>query len=178
MPDRQTIEEMLEVLEGRFFGKYRGRVVDNADPTGRGRLRVVVPAVLGEEEVWAMPCVPYAGDQVGFYALPEADVGVWVEFEAGDPSYPIWVGCFWQDGQVPQADSDPNVKFIRTGKVTLRIDDDAGEIEISTEGGSTLKITGTEMELKAQSINHEAGGKKTALTPASFDVADGAFTVV
>src|SRR5690606_2312186 len=70
-----------------YFGKYRGTVVDNADPVKRGRLRVVVPAVLSSTPVWAMPCVPYAGPKLGFYAMPETGTGVWVEFEAGDPSY-------------------------------------------------------------------------------------------
>ena len=44
---------------------------------------------------WAMPCVPVAGIQIGMFALPMIGSGVWVEFEQGDPDYPIWVGCFW-----------------------------------------------------------------------------------
>lgn len=28
-------------------------------------------------------------------ALPIIGSGVWVEFEQGNPKYPIWVGCFW-----------------------------------------------------------------------------------
>jgi uncharacterized protein involved in type VI secretion and phage assembly len=29
------------------------------------------------------------------FALPMIGSGVWVEFEQGDPSQPIWTGCFW-----------------------------------------------------------------------------------
>src|SRR5690606_19991990 len=93
--------DLLDFVASHFFGKYRGLVVDNADPTDRGRLQVKVPAVLGDEAVWALPCVPYAGAGVGFYALPEAGTAIWVEFEAGDPSFPVWTGCFWGDGELP-----------------------------------------------------------------------------
>ena len=48
-----------------------------------------------------MPCVPYAGPNVGFAFLPEVGSGVWIEFEGGDVSYPIWVGGYWREGEVP-----------------------------------------------------------------------------
>ena len=67
-----------------------------------GRVQVSVPAVLGDGRLsWAMPCVPYAGSQVGFFAIPPVGANVWVEFEGGDPDYPIWSGCFWGTGEVP-----------------------------------------------------------------------------
>jgi uncharacterized protein involved in type VI secretion and phage assembly len=81
---------------GKFYGKYRGMVLNNVDPMQMGRLMVQVPDVtsLGPAS-WAMPCVPVAGIQNGMMALPMIGSGVWVEFEHGDPDYPIWVGCFW-----------------------------------------------------------------------------------
>jgi uncharacterized protein involved in type VI secretion and phage assembly len=172
------MDEMYEMAEGRFFGKYRGKVVENRDPTARGRLQVVVPAVMGEEPVWALPCVPYAGAGVGFFALPEAGTGVWVEFEAGDPSYPIWTGCFWGDGDIPAADAEPTIKFWRTEKLTLRIDDSVGELVIENDSGSVIRLTPTEISQESQQINNKAGGKETALTAVAFDVANGAFRVV
>src|SRR5215510_10895257 len=102
MQNPYQMRDMLDVLHTRYYGKYRGQVTDNNDPTGRGRIEVLVPAVMGNEPVWALPCVPYAGKDVGFYAIPKVDAGVWVEFEAGDPSHPIWVGCYWGDGQAPK----------------------------------------------------------------------------
>ena len=48
-----------------------------------------------------MPCAPFAGSGVGFFALPPVGANVWVEFEGGDPDYPIWSGCFWGAGEVP-----------------------------------------------------------------------------
>jgi uncharacterized protein involved in type VI secretion and phage assembly len=80
----------------RFFGKYRGIVIDNIDPLQTGRLMVRVPDVSNmPPSAWAMPCLPFAGVQNGFYAVPEIGSAVWVEFEQGNPDYPIWVGCFW-----------------------------------------------------------------------------------
>jgi hypothetical protein len=80
----------------KYYGKYRGLVLNNVDPMGKGRLLVQVPDVLGlSTSSWAMPCVPVAGIQTGHYVVPLIGAGVWIEFEGGNPDYPIWVGGFW-----------------------------------------------------------------------------------
>ena len=80
----------------KYYGKYRGMVISNIDPLQQGRLMVQVPDVGGLiPGTWAMPCVPIAGIQNGMFALPIPGSGVWVEFEQGDPDFPIWVGGFW-----------------------------------------------------------------------------------
>ena len=83
--------------EGRkYFGKYRGVVLENADPMQMGRILAMVPDVSSLLPTsWCMPCVPGAGLQAGLLAIPSIGAGVWVEFEQGDPDYPIWTGCFW-----------------------------------------------------------------------------------
>lgn len=178
MAREDVSRDVAEFLQRRFFGKYRGIVKENEDETGRGRLQVIVPAVMGDQPVWAMPCVPYAGNGVGFFALPAKETGVWVEFEAGDPSFPIWVGCFWADGQIPDNDAVPTVKFIRTEKLTIRIDDEEGAIEIETAGGASLRMTGTDIVQKATRVTRESrNGKKTVLDSTGLDVHDGAFSV-
>lgn len=84
---------------GSYYGKYRGTVLINVDPEQRGRLMLNVPDVLGAiPSSWAEPCVPLAGPTgppMGVYLVPPIGAGVWVEFEHGDPSYPIWTGCRW-----------------------------------------------------------------------------------
>ena len=84
---------------GSYYGKYRGTVVNNVDPMQLGRLLVQVPDVLGlVPSSWAVPCTPLAGPTgppMGVYLVPPIGAGVWVEFERGDPNYPIWTGCRW-----------------------------------------------------------------------------------
>lgn len=143
MEKYNMMRDMAEVMEGRFFGKYRGIVQSNQDPTQRGRLEVLVPAVMDQEPVWAMPCVPYGGNNMGIYTMPEPGTGVWVEFEAGDPSYPIWVGCFWGDDEVPQNNRNvaatPPVKMIRTQQgLIVTLDDQQQMISLSDKNGNNL----------------------------------------
>lgn len=119
----------------QFWGKYRGTVIDNEDPLMLGRLQVSVPQVLGEVLAsWAMPCVPYAGPQVGFCMAPPVGGAVWVEFEGGDPDYPIWAGCFWREGERPEPACLPTMRLIQTDCGLLALNDLPGE------GGFTLRV--------------------------------------
>jgi hypothetical protein len=80
----------------KYYGKYRGTVVNNIDPEQRGRIQAIIPDVLGLiPSSWAMPCVPIAGKQEGIFVIPQIGAGVWMEFEQGESDYPIWVGGFW-----------------------------------------------------------------------------------
>jgi uncharacterized protein involved in type VI secretion and phage assembly len=136
----------------RFYGKYRGKVVDNIDPKQLGCIRVSVPAVLGTgTQSWAYPCVPYAGLQTGFFAIPPIGANVWVEFEAGDPDHPIWSGCFWGLGEVPALGliSPPPIAHIAmqtTLQNSLLISDapgPAGGILLKTSTGAMISISET-----------------------------------
>jgi hypothetical protein len=82
--------------EQKFYGKYRGTVINNIDPLQMGRILAIVPDVSNVmPSSWAMPCLPIAGKQEGFFCVPQIGAGVWIEFEQGDADYPIWVGGFW-----------------------------------------------------------------------------------
>lgn len=86
----------------QFFGKYRGKVAATKDPLHLGRVQVQVPAIFGAERTsWALPCTPYAGKDIGFFTIPPVGANIWVEFEGGDPDYPIWSGCFWGEDELP-----------------------------------------------------------------------------
>jgi uncharacterized protein involved in type VI secretion and phage assembly len=79
-----------------LYGKYRGTVIDSADPNRLGRVKVSVPSVMAQNQAeWAMPCVPYSAGGPGKQKLPPAGTAVWVEFEGGNSARPVWVGCFW-----------------------------------------------------------------------------------
>lgn len=146
MDVEKVVADLVQKLERRFYGKYRGFVRENSDPYHLGRLKLTVPSVLGPEVVtgWAMPCVPYGGHgNNGFLYVPEVGAGVWVEFEEGDLEFPIWAGTFWSgpggvsewpklndtDGNEHENQQDPPTrKIIKTQKGhTLQFEDAADE---------------------------------------------------
>jgi hypothetical protein len=132
----------------RYFGKYRGSVANNLDPQGQGRVQVKVPAVLGDiDQAWAMPCSPYAGPGVGLFMIPPVGANLWVEFEGGDPEYPIWSGGFWDINQAPMPAPGPQqlaAKIIKTESVTLTLNDLPGL------GGVTLEVSSPAVETPAK----------------------------
>ncbi|MEZ4727622.1 MAG: phage baseplate assembly protein V [Caldilineaceae bacterium] len=157
----KVVADLREKVEHRYYGKYRGFVVDNVDPEHLGRLTVRVPSVLGEDVVtgWALPCVSYGGaaDQ-GFLFIPEKKAGVWVEFEEGDLEFPIWTGTFWSapsgDSELPKPndaegeESDavqdpPTRKMIKTlKKHTIQFEDaDKAEMIMIVDGVNKHVIT-------------------------------------
>jgi Type VI secretion system/phage-baseplate injector OB domain len=185
MTENSLLVLVMDLLRSRFYGKYRGVVTDNADPTSRGRLKVTVKSVCGDDAVWAMPCVPYAGDGVGLMTLPEPDTGVWVEFEGGDPSFPIWTGFFWADGEAP-GDGDPAIKIWKTSQSILTLDDDAGTLRAETAGGASVEL-GSDVTSAAASATHtvggdgvvsDGGGGKLEVTPSAVSLNSGAMQVV
>jgi hypothetical protein len=163
----------------QFFGKYRGQVENNIDPMMLGRVQVSVPAVLGSGSLsWAMPCTPYGGNGVGFFAIPPNGTNVWVEFEAGDPDYPIWSGCFWGTGEVPAQPALPFVKVLKTDSMTLKLDDTPGA------GGFTLEVNPPvapgpiKVVCNVSGVEISVGAAKITMTPASVSINNGALEVI
>lgn len=154
----------------KYYGKYRGLVIENLDPEQIGRVLVQVPDVLGETpSSWAMPCVPVAGIQAGCFVVPPIGSQVWVEFEQGDPDYPIWTGGFWGlVADVPVFATAPpaippgqNILFQTTGQNMLLISD-APPTPVS--GGIVLKSTTGAMIVVNDSGIYISNGKGAAIT--------------
>ena len=134
----------------QYFGKYRGTVANNIDPQQMGRVQVSVPSVLGGGQLsWAMPCVPYAGPGVGFFAIPPNGANIWVEFEGGDPDYPIWSGCFWGVGEVPAMPAVAEMKMLKTDTCTVTLSDlpGVGGVTIETATGMKIVLGATGLEI-------------------------------
>lgn len=131
----------------RHYGKYRGTVTNNQDPRHQGRVRATVPEILGEVETgWALPSSPYASEKTGAFTVPPVGAGVWMEFEAGDVSRPIWTGCWWASEKLPTDEAGsaatPDVKVWRSEQgLLLALHDDSQTIALSdSSGANILKI--------------------------------------
>lgn len=136
----------------KYYGKYRGTVINNIDPMQMGRLQAQVPDVLGSTpSSWAMPCLPVAGIQMGAYFVPPMGAGVWIEFEQGNLDDPIWVGCWWGSAaEVPPlalagTPGVPNIALQTTGQNTILMSDMPGGpgITLKTLTGAMIVINDT-----------------------------------
>jgi uncharacterized protein involved in type VI secretion and phage assembly len=164
----------------RYLGKYRATVVNNVDPMRQGRIQVRVPDVLGEAtSSWAMPCFPVAGPQAGVYVVPTVGAGVWAEFEQGDVSYPIWVGCWYGSSSEVPADAlignpaQPNYVVQTQGRHTLVMSDVPGG-----EGITLKTVTGASIVINDAGIVIDNGrGARIALVGPTVTINQGALAV-
>ena len=166
-------------MSAPFYGKYRGVVSDVHDPLQLGRVRATVPDVLGDQESgWAMPCAPFGGDQVGFFALPTVGAGVWIEFEQGAPDRPIWSGCWWGSAaEVPPVLLAPpyqKLMVVTAGGQTVTLDDTpgVGGITLETSAGQKLVLSATGVELD------NGMGATITLTGPQVSINNGALDVI
>lgn len=164
---------------GRFYGKYRGKVASNVDPLQLGRVQVTCPEVLGDGRLsWALPAAPFAGPGVGFFALPPVGANVWVEFESGDPDYPIWAGCFWTVGQVPAKPAVAQVAVLKTAGVTLELSDLPGAGGLKIDVGPPAVSVPVSVRLGVTGIELKYGKNSVKLTAASVKINDGALEII
>lgn len=176
------IENLYGALQGRYFGKYPGTVVSNADDLNRGRLLVRVPDVLKDQEVWARACVPYAGKkqggkQTGLFAVPPNESAIWVEFLGGDSSKPVWVGCQWADGQTDASEAEPGTVILRNGAGHVRMTESPAQIVFEAADGSTITIGEGGITLEATEISFTANGATVKVSASGLDALGGALTV-
>jgi uncharacterized protein involved in type VI secretion and phage assembly len=166
----------------KYFGKYRGMVINNVDPMQMGRLMVQVPDISGLiPSTWAMPCFAVTGKQMGTWWLPQIGAGVWVEFEQGDPDYPIWSGCwFGSAAEVPALalaapPAVPNFVIQTQGQNTIMVSDLPGPT-----GGILLKtLTGAMISISDTGITISNGkGAIITMTGPAVDINAGALTII
>lgn len=144
----QLLGQMSEFMNHRFFGKYRGIVTDVDDPDEMGRVKAKVPSLFEDEETpWAMPCSPFAGKGHGLFLLPEVDDGVWIEFEGGNPARPIWSGCWWPEGALPDPKTTKARVLATTAGHKLVLDDDASEVQLVHSGGGEIVMTDSDITI-------------------------------
>ena len=165
-----------------LFGKYRGTVINNIDPMQIGRIQAMVPDVAGFiPGTWAMPCVPAAGINTGFFTVPMMGSGVWIEFERGDPDYPIWVGGFWGSAAevpvlahaVPPGVTGFTLQTpLKNGLVVSDVPGPTGGILIQTTTGAMISVSDVGI------IISNGKGAIINLTGPTVDINLGALTVI
>ncbi len=166
----------------RYYGKFRGTVINNIDPLQLGRILVMVPDVSALLPTsWAMPCVPIAGKQMGTFMVPQVGAGVWVEFEQGDPDYPIWVGGYWGTAaEVPAlalagVPGDPNIVLQSMLQHAIIISDlpgPAGGIMLKSTTGASIIINDTGIYIQ------NGKGASIVMTGPAVNINTGALTIV
>ena len=165
-----------------LFGKYRGTVINNVDPMQIGRIQAMVPDLAGfVPGTWAMPCLPMAGINTGVFTVPMIGSGVWVEFERGDPDYPIWVGGYWGSAAevplmartVPPAVSGITIQTtLKNGIVVSDVPGPTGGILIQTTTGAMISVSDVGIVIS------NGKGAIINMTGPTVDVNLGALTVV
>jgi uncharacterized protein involved in type VI secretion and phage assembly len=166
----------------RFYGKYRATVLNNVDPMQIGRIQVIVPDVSTVLPTsWALPCFPTGGIQMGVVSVPLIGAGVWVEFEQGDPDYPIWVGCYYGEAaEVPLLShlAPPAIPAItmqtalQNGIIISDTPGPTGGIMLKSATGATLIVNDTGIY-----IQNGKGAMITLIGP-TVTVNAGALTVI
>ncbi len=194
----QLALEVSEYMRTRYFGKYRGIVREVGEGDDLGKIKAEVPEVYGWGEEpsqkslgglatksqandtrdeggtviypWALPCVPFAGQNHGFVVLPEEGDGVWIEFEAGDPSRPIWTGCWWADDEMPKAGGPQTRVLVTSGGHGVVLDDSDNKLQLLHSGGAELTMTDNDITLKI-------GQTQIVLSSSGVNINNGAFEV-
>lgn len=166
----------------RYYGLYRGAVFNNFDPLQMGRIQAIVPDVSNIIPTsWAMPCVPIAGKQMGTFVVPQVGAGVWVQFEQGDPDFPVWTGGFWGSAaEVPSlglagVPGDPNIVLQSALQNAIVISDlpgPTGGIMLKSTTGATIIVNDTGIY-----IQNGKGASLTLIGP-TVTINEGALVVV
>lgn len=82
---------------GGYSGLYVAQVVSRKDPLKIGRIKARIISIQGEVDEtmlsWARPCFPFgAGYDVGSFIVPCEGSYVWIAFEGGDITKPVYLG--------------------------------------------------------------------------------------
>ena len=144
----------------------------------RGRVQVSVPEVFGDGRLaWAEPCVPYAGDQVGDFALPPVGASaLGRSSSAATPTSRCSPGCLWQAGESPAPGLEQS-RCSPTDAVTVTLSDVPGGGGVTVEVGPPA--VPMPMKLALGPSRHRAlrGGSSIVLDGVKVSINNGALEV-
>ena len=161
-------DQLVELSEWRnehYYGIYRGTVESVEEGDNLGIISVKIPDVFGPDHTLSRvrPCRPFAGDKHGFVAIPEPGDGVWIQFEAGKTSLPVWVGFWWASGEIPEPKGKLVRSFITTKGHKFVLDDDADEVTLLHSGGAEMKMTGSDVTITIGNASIEMSSSEIKL---------------
>ena len=161
-----------DTLRTTLPGLYVGVVQETGD---LGRIKVSVPSVFYEEDpeyyAWARPCFPYA-----HFFVPEVGDKVWLAFEQGDPTAPVWLGVWYPEGEVlPEADVSPPVKRViqsPSGHKIIMDDTDGDEsLVLEDKSGNRIELRGDGVTITClQDLTIDASGRQVIIKASLVDI--------
>lgn len=134
----------------RYYGPYKGRVVNNRDPKKLGRIKVYCPRakLSRNNSIWVLPMSSFSGDGYGSFFPPEEGDVVWIFFENGDPTTPLcYMGGWYSRGELDEkfrpGDDGPKRRGFQTpGGHSVVMDDTEGSrsVKIRHRSGSIIEM--------------------------------------
>jgi hypothetical protein len=131
---------------GRFYSSYRGFVLYNEDPDKMKRIMVYCPQLTGlnRKGLWAYPKGIATGAKWGLNLIPEIGDMVWVEFEYGNPRYPIWSFAYRRKGEaanLSHLEEPKEYGFQSPNGNWVNISDNGNIITVQTAGGHQIVLS-------------------------------------
>ena len=155
---------------GALHSLHLGKVVDNADPDARGRIKVLLLAT--EMEMWASAVVPSAGQGYGFSCLPKVDEVVVIAFIT--PEQPLVLGSIWSGSESAPADADPQEDhyLIQTpaGTIMEFDDNDGPKMEVRTPQGHRISVS----DANGGEVTVERGGQSINMNSSEISIVSSA----
>lgn len=164
-------------LQDEYKGKkyhdwYIGKVIENFDPKGLGRVLALIPSVHGDNiSNWIEPATPFAGLGAGIFFVPPKNANIRVQFVEGNPRYGIY-HCFADD--LDLAAIPPTSRpFIKPGDALIRMVTGTKIKFSDTPPGITIEtIDGNKIEVNPAGVKVGIAGvpDSPASTPLTFGI--------
>lgn len=155
--------------ELRYLGDYVGSVKDNADPSGAGRAKVIVPGLIEEPGAWAYPIGGSHSSGArgqGAYDVPPRGATVVVSFVDGNPDRPQYKGAWHGKGEhLSRRPANPKdahkLKVFESERFLIVLDGIGGEEELLVQD----KTTGDRISMKPSETRIKATAKVVVEAP-------------
>lgn len=153
----RIIKYGLEYL-GLYYSSYRAFVVNNQDPLKLGRVQLLIPHInpTQTDPTWAWPKGVYGGKNYGIHLIPQPTDMVWVEFEHGNPDFPLWSHAGYAKGELPpEFENTKHYGFKTPSGTLIKINDNKGQEEVFIKLNNQdewVKVIKEELEIEAKLI--------------------------